>query len=121
MSIVMCNLFSFQGWLLGVENRMEYELLLNAKRSQCLCSAEMDNSRSEDILDQSAMQLISNFFEVSISIYQADQYFFTLLLLVNAVRWACSTGRMLRIFSEPPATASTAGPSWKRYGDSAII
>ena len=70
---------------------MEYELLLNAKRSHCLCSAEMDNSRSEDIL---AMQLISNFVEVSISIYQADLHFLTVPLLVNAVRRACSTGRM---------------------------
>ena len=79
----------------------------------------MDNSSSaEDILDQSAMQLISNFLEVSIIIYQADLYFLTVPLLVNAVRRACSTGRMLRISSEPPA--ATAGPSRKRYGDSAI-
>ena len=89
---------------------MEYELLLNAKRSHCLCSAEMDNSRSEDILDQSAMQLISNYFEVSISIYQADQYFLTLPLLVNAVWRACSTTEECYEFSpnhqrqlQPPA------------------
>ena len=34
---------------------IRYEQLLNAKRSHSLCSAEMDKSRSEDILDKSAM------------------------------------------------------------------
>ena len=63
------------------------------------------------------MEIISNFLEVSIAIYQADLYFLVMPLIVNAVRLAGrNTDKVLKISSEPPAAFSCR----KRYGDSAI-
>ena len=66
------------------------------------------------------MDLISNFLQVSIAIYQADLYFLTIPLLVNAVQRACASEKTFRILSEPPAAANGPRPARKRYGDSAI-
>ena len=103
--------------MLGVDNKVEYELLLSSKRCKSLCSSD---SKPEDIdvLDKCGIEVISNFLEVAVTIYQADLYFLTIPLIVNAVRRACNTGKVLKISSEPPA--ATTGPARKRYGDSAI-
>ena len=122
MSIVMCNFSLFQDifWLLGVENVVEFELLLNNKRTTSLCSCSMQpNEDKDEVLKSSAIETISDFLQVSLAIYQADLYFLTMPLLVNAVNRACSTGRKLRLSSEPPA-ASPNRPARKRYGDAAI-
>ena len=68
------------------------------------------------VINASAVEMMTHFLEVSIAIYQADLYFLTMPLLVNAVRRACSVGLDLKISSEPPAAN---GPR-KCYGDIAI-
>ena len=73
-----------------------------------------------NVLDQSAVDLISNFLQVSIAIYQADLYFLTIPLLVNAIQRACASEKTFRISSEPPAATTGPRPARKRYGDSAI-
>ena len=103
--------------MLGVNNKVEYELLLSSKRCKSLRSSD---SKPEDIdvLDKCGIEVISNFLEVAVTIHQADLYFLTIPLIVNAVRRACSTGKVLKISSEPPA--ATTGPTRKRYGDPVI-
>lgn len=73
-----------------------------------------------NVLNKSAMDLLSSFLQVSIAIYQADLYFLTMPLLVNAVQIACASGKTFRLSSEPPAAADIPRPRRKRYGDSAV-
>ena len=109
--------------LLGVDNKVEYELLLSNKRCTTLC---LQNEKDDDVLDKSAIKTISNLLSVSIAIYQPDLYFLTMPLLVNAVQNACAAGKNLKISSKPPsakppsATEVTGKSSRKRYGDSAV-
>lgn len=100
--------------LLGVDNKVEYELLLSEKRCKSLCSCEM----KDNVLSTSAAETISNFLEVSISVYQPDLFYLTMPLLVDAVRLARTSGWNLKIASEPPSAGKA--PVRKRYGDGAV-
>ena len=85
---------------------MVYELLLSSKRCKSLCFSD-SKPEDIDILDKCGIEVISNFLDMAVTIYQADLYFLTIPLIVNAVRRACSTGKVLKISSEPPVTLST--------------
>lgn len=55
-----------------MDNVVELEISLSSKRSKSLCSNK--NTKDEDVLNASAIEIISHFLEVSIAIYQADLY-----------------------------------------------
>lgn len=96
--------------MLGVSNKVEYELLISSKTSLSLVK---DADKRGWKMDDSISKVLSAFLSVSIgTIYQPDLYYLTMPLLVQSVQIA---GNSFRISSEPPQPEGR-----KHFGDTAI-
>lgn len=80
--------------LLGIDNKIEFEILLSEKR----CSSLVTNKavQRSTLLNSAAVEMITHFLEVAIAVYQADLFYLIMPLLVNAVKVATSQGSSLQ-------------------------